>query len=382
MKANRFISFLSPAFYLLLLVSCDVQEKKQSPPVSSLTHAQKSMYAAYFKIYKEENFSALVTYTNIDKTDSTVYILYKNEEPSLSFKAYYIKTPVTSVACLASVFFGALNNLQLSDHITAIDNADYICNPTIKKKCAENNIKQLSKTGVLDIEQTLVCKPQVIFINPSGDAKKDFDPRLLMANIIPVICADYFEKNALARAEWVKALAVFFGKEQKADSLFSSIQKNYLNLKNRADTCNNKPTVFTELKTGDVWFVAGGKSNLAQMLQDAGATYVFKDNDKTGALSLNMEQVISKAAGADYWLNLHYANNAADIIKQDKRYDVFKAYKKRNLYNNNALVNETGGNAYWESGLNRPDELLADLIKIFHPGLLPGHTLKYYKHLP
>ena len=154
-----------------------------------------------------------------------------------------------------------------------------------------------------------------------------------------------------------------------------------MQLKNRTDTCINKPTVFTELKTGDVWFVAGGKSNMAQLLKDAGANYVFSDNDKTGSLSLNMEQVISKATDADYWLNLHYSNTTADVIKQDKRYGVFNAYKKRNLYNNNALVNETGGNAYWEYGLNRPDELLEDLIKIFHPTLLPKHTLKYYKQL-
>jgi len=364
----------------LLLVSCGTHEKKQEQKFS-LIHSQKNNYATYFKIYKEENFSALVTYTNIGKTDSAVYILYKNEEPSLAFNAYYIKTPVTSVACLASVFVGALNNLQLLDRIAAIDNADYICNATIKKKCAENSIKQISKNGVLDIEQTLACKPQVIFTNPSGDPKKDFDLRLLQANIIPVICADYFENNALARAEWVKALALFFNEEQKADLLFSSIEKNYLNLKSMADTCKNKPTVFTELKTGDVWFVAGGKSNLAQLLKDAGATYVFNDNDKTGALSLNMEQVMNKAVNSGYWLNLHYANNATDILKQDKRYAVFNAYKKRNLYNNNALMNENGGNAYWESGLNRPDELLADLIEIFHPELLPNHALKYYKRL-
>ena len=120
---------------------------------------------------------------------------------------------------------------------------------------------------------------------------------------------------------------------------------------------------------------------MATLLKDAGATYIFSDNDKTGGVSLNMEQVINKALHADYWLNLHYANTAADIAKLDKRYELFTAYKKRNLYNNNALLNEAGGNAYWEYGLNHPDELLADLIKIFHPTLLPDHTLKYYKRL-
>ena len=365
---------------LLFLSSCGNQEKSKRN-AASLTHPQKNNYASYFKIFKEENFSALVTYINTQKTDSVVYILYKGEKPELSSNAYYIKTPVSSVASLASVFAGALHNLQCLNYITAVDNADYICNSLIKQKCANNTIQQLSKTGALNIEQTLVCKPDIILANPSGEPKKDFDARLLKAGITPVICADYYENSSLARAEWAKAFALFFNKEQVADSLFSSIEKNYLQLKTLTDTCTHKPTVFSEIKIGDVWFVPSAKSNMAQLFKDAGADYIFSDNDKTGSLSLNLEQVINKAINADYWLNLHHCNSAEDVIKLDKRYDVFNAYKKRNLYNNNALVNEAGGNAYWEYGLNHPDELLADLIKIFHSNLLPNHTLKYYKQL-
>jgi iron complex transport system substrate-binding protein len=365
---------------LVFIISCNTQTKKEET-TSVLSHPQKNTYASYFKIYTEENFSALITYINTSKTDSVVYVLYKNEKPSLGFNTYYIKTPVSSVASLSSVFVGALNNLQLLYCIKAVDNADYICNPIIRKKCTKNTVKQLSKSGALNIEQTLVCKPEIIFANPTGDPKKDFDPRLIQAGITPIVCADYYENKPLGRSEWLKAVALFFNQEVKADSLFSAIEKRYMQLKNITDTCKYKPSVFTELKTGDVWFMAGGKSNMAQLLADAGADYIFKDNNRTGGVSLTMEQVISKAVDADYWLNLHHANSAADMAKLDKRYEIFNAWKKRKLYNNNAMLNEAGGNAYWEYGLNRPDELLADLIKIFHPTLLPDHTLKYYKPL-
>jgi iron complex transport system substrate-binding protein len=380
MKKRYSTLFLSLVSCLLFLSSCGTQQKSKEN-TSALNHPKKNSYASYFKIYKEENFSALVTYINTEKTDSVVYVLYNNTKPELSISAYYIKTPVSSVACLASVFVGAINNLQCLNYITAVDNADYICNPIIKEKCTNNSIQQLSKNRVLNIEQTLVCKPDIILANPSGDPKKDFDARLLKAGITPILCADYYENYPLARAEWAKAFALFFNAEQKADSLFASIENNYLQLKILTDTSKYKPSVFSEIKTGDVWFVPGAKSNMATLLKDAGATYIFTDNDKTGSLSLNLEQVIDKAIHADYWLNLHQCNNAEDVIKQDKRYEVFNAYKKRNLYNNNATVNEAGGNAYWEYGLNHPDELLADLIKIFHPALLPNHTLKYYKQL-
>ena len=47
-----------------------------------------------------------------------------------------------------------------------------------------------------------------------------------------------------------------------------------------------------------------------------------------------------------------------------------------------ALAAGHGGGDYWESGVANPHLVLADLIKIFHPDLLPEHTLHYYRRLP
>jgi iron complex transport system substrate-binding protein len=44
-------------------------------------------------------------------------------------------------------------------------------------------------------------------------------------------------------------------------------------------------------------------------------------------------------------------------------------------------LNDIGANDYWESGSVNPHLILADLITIFHPDLLPGHQLVYYKQL-
>ena len=40
-----------------------------------------------------------------------------------------------------------------------------------------------------------------------------------------------------------------------------------------------------------------------------------------------------------------------------------------------------GGNDYYETAAADPDVVLADLIKILHPDLLPDHTLVYYRQL-
>ncbi|MGZ3863930.1 MAG: ABC transporter substrate-binding protein [Bacteroidia bacterium] len=364
---------------VLVLSSCYGGKNKMG--TFNFGSPQKNLYASYFRIYKDKDFSVLVTYLNAAGTDSAVYVLYKKNKPEFDFRAYYVKTPVQKVATFSSVFVGFISRLGIVEKIIAVDNLDFISNAMVQYLAAEGSIKELSKTGQLNMEQMLKSGAEILMTNPSGDPKKDFDKRLTDAGVTPVVCADYFENHPLGRAEWIKAIALFFNKENEADSVFNSVRTNYAALKNSVDTCKYKPTVFTEKKTNDVWFVAGGKSSAAQFINDAGADYLWKDNNKTDATALSMEQVLQKAANADYWINLHLCNSAEELLKQDSRYGEFSAFKKGNLYNNNAIVTARGANDYWESGLCSPDKILQDLIKIFHPELQPGHQLKYYKQL-
>ena len=70
-----------------------------------------------------------------------------------------------------------------------------------------------------------------------------------------------------------------------------------------------------------------------------------------------------------------------DGLAVDERFAQFKAFQQGNVYNSNARLNRYGGDDYWESGLANPHIILADLIKIFHPELVPEHELVYYHQL-
>ena len=45
------------------------------------------------------------------------------------------------------------------------------------------------------------------------------------------------------------------------------------------------------------------------------------------------------------------------------------------------LRNAAGGSDFWESGVLRPDRVLADLVHIFHPELSETDELYYYRQL-
>jgi iron complex transport system substrate-binding protein len=61
------------------------------------------------------------------------------------------------------------------------------------------------------------------------------------------------------------------------------------------------------------------------------------------------------------------------------RFKDFKAFKTGAIFNNNRRTNSSGGNDFWESGVVHPEIVLADLIRIFHPQILPEHNLYYYQ---
>ncbi|HTL89740.1 MAG TPA: ABC transporter substrate-binding protein, partial [Leptolyngbya sp.] len=70
-----------------------------------------------------------------------------------------------------------------------------------------------------------------------------------------------------------------------------------------------------------------------------------------------------------------------DVVASDDRYLGFAAVRSGKLFTPTARVSKTGGNDYWESGMANPDVVLADLVRIFHPELLPNHQLVYYRQL-
>lgn len=376
------IASLTQSIIFLILVpflfSCK-EEGKQQQVFSG--QARKNNYASYFKITAQSTYTLLTNYLDQQKKDSVVYVLYKEKKPEIKEDVFFVKVPVMKVATLSASFVGLINRLDEVNKITAVDNCSFLFNPILNENFHSGRVLELAKNATLNIEMAVQSGVQVIFMNPGGDKRKDLDKRLLEAGVIPVLCGDYFEDHPLGRAEWIKAMAVFFDKEKSAEQLYTQTEKAYLAIKESVDTCKVRPTVLTEIKTGDTWFVAGGKSFIGILLQDAGATYCWKENGKREVSAMNMEQVIGKALNCDYWINLHLCNSKEDLLKMDERYGEFAAFKAGKLYNNTAMLRASGGNPYWEEGLCNPDELLSDLVAIFHPAILPSYSLKYYKAL-
>ena len=133
-----------------------------------------------------------------------------------------------------------------------------------------------------------------------------------------------------------------------------------------------------ELRGGN-WYAPGGKSFLAQLFKDAGADYFLKDDTRSGGVTLDFETVYSQAANADYWriVNSYNGEFSYEILeKEDNRYTDFKAFRTRHVIYCNMREKP-----FYESMPVEPEVMLSDLIKAFHPQLLPDYQPKYYELL-
>ena len=386
------IKYLCLISIALFIWRCNSKEKDVLKSANEINMFQNPeadstiKYAKRFSISENNICKIIYLFGNLNINDtSATFIIAKDSTTVFPDKknTFVLKQSCKKIASLSSVYSSMITELGEINKIVAIENVDYYNNALILNKFNSKNLIELSKGPELDVEQTLLLKPDIIFSFGMGNSPSAANEKIIRANIPIVVAVDHLEENPLARAEWIKFFAAFVNKARKADSIFAEVEKNYDALKKIAASVDSKPTVFTEIKFGEIWYVPGGKSFMANFINDAGGSYIWNDNEKTGSLNLGFEEVYVKAKNADFWLNQALVKTKAELLSLEKRYSDFRAFKIGNLYNNIKNTNNKGYSDYWETGIMYPNRILSDLIQIFHPELKAQikNDLYYYKKL-
>jgi iron complex transport system substrate-binding protein len=199
---------------------------------------------------------------------------------------------------------------------------------------------------------------------------------------VPVIYnGDWVEETPLGKAEWIKLFGALFNKEQKADSVFNHIEKEYNYAKTIAKGIKDKPTVLSGALHKDVWYLPAGTSVEGELLKDANVNYLWQDSVGKGSLALSFETVLEKAKTADIWLSPSYFTSYKNMLEANGHYEQFEAFKQQKIFSFSNTIGATGGVLYYELGTARPDLVLKDIIKTCHNELLPDYTTTFFKPL-
>jgi iron complex transport system substrate-binding protein len=292
-----------------------------------------------------------------------------------------IRTPVKRIIVTSTTHISFISELGRIDNIIGISGHQYIYDSILGERIKNQLVFDIGYDQNLNYELIISLKPDVIFAyGVTGEINNQVS-RLRQLGIPVVLISEYLEEHPLGKAEWIRVFAAFLGQDAIGDSLFLATMTDYEALVSLTSKIEVKPDVLSGLPWNDTWFVPGGRSFAARLINDAGGNYLWKDNDSFEALPLDIESVYKKACKADYWINPGAAGSKQDILSVDSRLGEMKPFIIDHIYNNNARVNSTGGNDYWESGVTHPDQVLMDLVSIFHPEMVPVQISKYYRKI-
>lgn len=286
---------------------------------------------------------------------------------TLGVKTDTVRTPLESNLVFTAPHCQLLTELGCQNAITGVCDKDYINIPDIKSRAqadakVAHPIMDCGSSMQPDIERIIALHPEALLISPfennGGYGKLD---KLR----IPIIeTADYMETSPLGRAEWIKLYGLLLG-SSKADSLFSAIEKEYLQLKAEAAKLPLGLSILTERKTGNVWYVPGGKSTMGILLRDAHAKYIFADDQHSGSLSMSPEQIIAKGNQIDVWAFKYFGGNALtkqDLLAEYQGYQALKAFQTGTVYET-----DTSCEPYFELTSFHPEILLREFTILSHP---------------
>lgn len=363
---------------LLLFISCVHKQAKDNS--SALGEPVSLKYAQGFTIGKTAKYT-VITVLNPWEEGAIYdrYYLVKDADETVPENGKKVQIPLQSMVSNSATQLEFLRLLEAIDKVTGVCNANFIYNPFILQGVSEGKIKDLGDAFNLDIENLLMLHPQAIMTS-AYNAKDENSKRMEQAGLTILYNIEWQEKSLLGRAEWIKFIGAFFDKETLADSLFNNVEKNYNTLRTKAENLNYTPTIMSGQDFRGTWSMPGGQSFNAQLFRDAGGNYFYANDSISGSIPSNMENALVNFSNADIWVGVQ-ANTLEELEKSDDKYRLFKAFKNGNVYNYNKRMNATGGSDYWESAVARPDLLLSDMIKVFHPELLPDYELFYMQKL-
>lgn len=332
------------------------------------------------EIYKESNFLSHATTFNLTETPEGWKYQRISEDKKVLSEFKLAPKPYQKIVLLTSAAVGFIEALDGLEYVEAVFNAGWIYSPKLHSLLEEGLIKDAGNPGSASLETVLSLQPDLIIAFTDPHQAKLLE-QVKKAGVPVLYMDEYQEKTPLGKAEYIRLFGHLLNEKAKADSIFLKVKTEYDQLKETAGKSVPKPTVFADIMRGDIWYMPGGKSFSAQIIADAGGDYLWKENNASGSVSLNFEQVFEKAEKADYWINTADLTSLKTLRESYKNHAWFSAFEKGNVYSLARRLNDTGANDYFETGTVRPDLVLRDLVSIFHPDLLPQHQLYFYQKL-
>ncbi len=381
-RANNPVHLLLTIILILFSWGCHSGKKRDLHKLPSPYHSREELlHAKGFQIDRADNHTRVTILNPWSESGEpyAIYYLYTTLPDIPPTDGITMQIPVTSLVVNSFSYFEFLSLLGETDAIKGVTDGFRIYNPRILDKMEKGGIRDMGDPFQPSLEKVMTVKPDAVI--SSAYAQVDsYSERLTRAGIPVIYSLEWMENEPLARAEWIRMIGAFFGRDQQADSLFSDIEQRYNSVRDAIPVHPQRASVLAGDNFQGTWYVPGGKSFNSALFRDAGLVYRYSDNRESGSIGLDIESVLTQFADADFWFGCE-ADSYAELAEKDAKYLLLDAVKKRQVFNNHNRTTTAGGNDYFESAVARPDLVLSDLIGAVYPDALPDYRFTYIKPL-
>ena len=330
----------------------------------------KNKYAKGFEIYQGKSFYLVKT------KKQKILIEDRNKVDCQGYLS--VKSPVKKTVVMSTTHLATLEMLKEHHSVVGFPDNKLITSPEIVALVDQKKITNLDYP--FNREKILLLKPDIIMGYSAGVFDDESLSQLQKLNQLVILNDDFAEESLLGRAEWIKFVALFYGKFELARKIFNDIEKSYIKTKNLVKNLK-KPRVLIGQNNHGIWTAPGGKSDLVQLVSDAGGNYIWKDKKTRRTLQMSIEEVWSKLKESEIWLTQNTWFNLQELKSEDDKYLQLNVFQTGRIYNHVLKVNKWKNMNYWETGIMRPDLLIKDLAIIFHPNVLVGEQTIWYDKL-
>ena len=366
---------------MIFAVGCKKNHDQQGVITSEIKNEIK--YASGLAIFDYGDYSIVKVsnpWPNATK-DYTYILKEKNAKVPDSLAQFTtIQVPIKSIIVTSTTHIPSLEMLGIENSLVGFPNLDYVSSEKVKARIESGKVRELGNNQTLNTEVIIDVAPDV-FIGYGIDNKNPTLDNLEKSGLKIMLNGDWNEQTPLGKAEWIKFFGVLYGLDEKADQIFSDIEKEYNTTLKLANKATSKPTILAGDMFEGTWYLPKGTSWGSLLLAQAGGNYLWKETEGTGSLSLSFETVLEKAKDADFWITSGQFSSLKEMTDANPHYSQFKAFQQKNVYSFCNKKGKTGGILYYELAPNRPDIVLKDIVKTLHPELLPNYTPFFFEKL-
>lgn len=297
--------------------------------------------------------------------------------------AQIIEIPVNTIAGNADDAPTRFLALGVGDKLVGLGHGD-VYDEGLRKRFLEGEFAAIGAswhTGP-NLEVLLETKPDLTLLTAASLTQSEGIQQTRKLGLAAAPEFSWSEVSYLGQLEWIKYDALFLNAEAQATRFFEDIKKRCEELKQLVAQQTEKPGVLWGMHSKSGNWTVRANGGIAELIEAAGAKNPFANsqaaitetraNGLSEGIPISDEIILTQADEVDFIISFQ---STTDNWPPTNYMNTFPAFRNKGLYHHFKRYRDYGAHDWYQTASMRPDLLLMDLIKLFHPDILPKHEL-------